>query len=697
MSIIQGLIGSISGVAPPYYYLGLGGSYGEGNTLTLTISYEHARGDTVYWSLASDSATAGVDFTSDNGYSGSLSPSGTGTQTLANITNVADNTTEGIEYYQIRLGTYPGGNDIYSNNININDTSTDPLADFTIEWWGKMNSSQPGQYPRLFDVNNYSSEQPGISFESGNTVMVWNGTSRDTAYVDFSYNQWTHWAIVRHNNTMSLYKNGTNILSSNYLGTLAFTNTTSPLTIGYGSSQYWNGKIADFNWVKGIARYTANFTPARQPTYITAGYTKLLLNAASEANKLVDAATGKTVTEHNTVAYDIDTPWLNRPVSKALTGAGNTLGVFSSPFPTGWYEIRPGWTITRSGFSSTVVSFNGNDQIVAADNWINDSGEYTFTPPSSVVHTSVASTHGTYYGIQFTDQGLVDLQSVRAGWTAFGPGGVGDIVAEDVVWSGSDYKVKLINATDWPAVGEWTFTPPQQTGSLVFSNSYLSLAATNDWALDIFGSSLYFNGSQGRYVQVADATTDWALGDNYTIEWWEKVADSAGFYSVMCQAAATDAIDIYHQSGYIGMCNGEFNFAEPPVNQWNHIVIQKDGTTASAYVNGVAQTLNTNNLSTLSNDTLNLVIGFRTSDGGSNFYPNQKFNGYITNIRISDIARYSGEFTPPLTVDVDSHTKLALSGVLGGAGPLDDVSPSNHTINNNLTTVEYKFPQLQLV
>jgi len=688
MSIIQGLLGSIGGSLPPNYYLGLSGNYGEGYTLSLSLSYEYATGQTVYWSIATNTATQGVDYTSDNGYSGSLSPTGTGSQQLANITHVADNTTEGTEYYYIRIGTNPGGNDLYENNININDLSTDPLADFTIEWWQKMSSSQNNAYPRLFDIGSYPNEKPGISFENGSTVIVWGAGYDDRAYaVNFEYNTWVHWAIVRHNNTIALYKNGVSQLNTNNLGNRFFDETTSPLTIGTGSGTYWYGKVTDFHWIKGTAKYTSNFWVERRPAPAIAN-SKLLLRVANSGNKLVDSATGKTVYEYNTVAFDTDTPWLTpSSVTATLSGVGNTLGVFGSP-PSGFDNIKPAWTISRvgGGWSSTVVAIPAYGQITAADNWLNDAADYTFSPPSSITHYSNA---GSQYLIQF-DPSYTDLQNVKAGWSVTSSS-YSAIVLQDAYLTQGAYWVRV--SVDW-APGTFVFTPPTQTGSLVFNGSNVGLDHNDDWALDVYGRSLSFNGSQARWVKAGDNPGDWNLGNTYTIEWWEKVPNSSGFYSVMCQQDADNCIDIFHNAGFIGAFNGQLTFAEPTVGQWNHIVIQKDGTTATAYVNGVLQTLTTNNASTLSNNTLDLAIGFRTSDGGNNFYTGQQFNGYLTNIRISNVARYSGAFTPPLTLTVDSNTKLALSGAPGSAGPLDDVSPNNHTITYYLTQVAYTFPSL---
>lgn len=127
MSLLQAIVAaSASGtVEPPNYYLGLSGTYSEGQTLSLYLDYTNATGSTLYWSIISDSAIEGADYTTSSGnYSGTTAPSGTGSATLEYINYIADSSTEGTQYFIIRLGTSPGGSDLISTGININDTST---------------------------------------------------------------------------------------------------------------------------------------------------------------------------------------------------------------------------------------------------------------------------------------------------------------------------------------------------------------------------------------------------------------------------------------------------------------------------------------------------------------------------------------------------------------------------------------------
>jgi hypothetical protein len=201
------------------------------------------------------------------------------------------------------------------------------------------------------------------------------------------------------------------------------------------------------------------------------------------------------------------------------------------------------------------------------------------------------------------------------------------------------------------------------------------------------GTALTFNGTDLRYAVVADNLADWNLGNNWTIEWWQNIpAAAGGFMSVVCQDANVptySGIDVFVNNGSIQMFNGNRQMYEGPAirDQWNHIALQNNGGTLTGYINGQPQGFNGPHSGTIApSSPLNVCIGSRTWDGGVNHY-GQYFNGKLANIRISTVARYTGTFTPPLTVETDQYTKLSLDGSSGGDGMLID-ELARHTITN---------------
>jgi len=96
--------------------------------------------------------------------------------------------------------------------------------------------------------------------------------NRDTGVIVFTNNnsslngstppiidQWNHVAVVRHNSQITMYLNGQSIGSSAF--DVYFTG--DPLAVGISSlgAHPFSGHIDDVRITKGVARYTANFTP----------------------------------------------------------------------------------------------------------------------------------------------------------------------------------------------------------------------------------------------------------------------------------------------------------------------------------------------------------------------------------------------------------------------------------------------------
>ena len=137
--------------------------------------------------------------------------------------------------------------------------------EFTIEGW--IYTSTVSGPKGIFGIDNtaFPSTDAGIAvftrsstynynyafYCNGNQV---NSTTPPTA------NSWQHFALVRNSsNLMSLYLDGGSIASDTISGTI----NGSIITVGgyYSSSFLWDGYIQDFRITKGLARYTANFTP----------------------------------------------------------------------------------------------------------------------------------------------------------------------------------------------------------------------------------------------------------------------------------------------------------------------------------------------------------------------------------------------------------------------------------------------------
>jgi hypothetical protein len=85
-----------------------------------------------------------------------------------------------------------------------------------------------------------------------------------------------------------------------------------------------------------------------------------------------------------------------------------------------------------------------------------------------------------------------------------------------------------------------------------------------------------------------------------------------------------------------GVWNLETNNNAVSTNTWQHIVYTRDGTTQKLYVNGVSQSLLTDNPQTLSNTTnVRLIGAFPTAS--------QYFSGVIDEVRVYNRALSAAE------------------------------------------------------
>jgi len=110
--------------------------------------------------------------------------------------------------------------------------------------------------------------------------------------------------------------------------------------------------------------------------------------------------------------------------------------------------------------------------------------------------------------------------------------------------------------------------------------------------------------------------------------------------------------------------------AELPLNEWHHLAGTYDGTTVKLYVDGklVGSANKSGAIGTNSND---ITIG-------GNGWP-AYFNGVIDEVRISNVVRYTANFTPQTTkFNSDSNTLLLLHFDEGSGTTTDDASPNNN-------------------
>jgi len=146
-------------------------------------------------------------------------------------------------------------------------------SDFTIEMWIYKLADNP-EASRLWnpDGDLYADANLGID-ATGKLVSY--GTSTGSSWNAWAFGTgvaipngvWKHVALVRSGDTVTLYVDGVGTVLTTTLGTTALYDGGYTHVIGGqgpGLDRAFNGYVDDFRVTKGLARYTANFTPPVQ-------------------------------------------------------------------------------------------------------------------------------------------------------------------------------------------------------------------------------------------------------------------------------------------------------------------------------------------------------------------------------------------------------------------------------------------------
>ena len=212
-------------------------------------------------------------------------------------------------------------------------------------------------------------------------------------------------------------------------------------------------------------------------------------------------------------------------------------------------------------------------------------------------------------------------------------------------------------------------TAGTKTVSLTVFNSWgSSNSVTTNLTVNLGTVALQFDGTQ-NYVDIPTSSL-FAPPSAFTVECWVKNPSAGGWF-----------IDKYDISGNFfgfglqadgtgnagGFCRNGNGYWEPFTTNsiadgnWHHVALCHDGTNGTFWVDGVLAASDTDNFGP-------------PGDGGSDLYFGwthwSAYNSCILGeVRISNIARYTTNFTPPCSLGSDTNTV--------GYWPLNDGSATN--------------------
>jgi hypothetical protein len=567
-------------------------------------------------------------------------------------------------------------------------------GDFTWEAWVNQTYRHGSTWSQLFSTDNYDS---GINVSvwitsAGNVAVYGLGPSNGnfTTSSTFPVNTWTHIAVVRKGTgtgEFAIYIDGV----AGVTGAVNDDFPTDGLTIArHGSSDnnYYTGYISNFRIVKGTAVYTGNFTPATSALTAISG-TVLL---TCQSNRFKDnSASDHEITVAGTPKASAFTPILTSEVYAAGTngasayfdGSGDYLTVAtSSNFDFGGGDFT---------LSAWLYSTNNNSFLVFGDLhssgstaswgmwWNHSAGEFrlgthnlanmagwavtlNLNSWNHVVITRASSVIKFFFnGVEITsratDSGNIDAASFNAPTPVY----IGSFTNTFGRLTGYITDVSIIKGT---AVNP---SEPPTAPLTAITNTKLLLNMTNGQAIDSaaqntmtllgnadtsttqqkFGTASLAVDGTGDYVTIPTGSfAPFGTGD-FTIEGWvyfstDVTGDgifqlSSGYLNSAVRGPALGvdgSTDMWRW--YYGTTGASHGSVGPSVDTWYHFAWVRNSGTSKVYIDGT-EILSASD-STDYTDTYFVIGGYYSTS--------YLLSGYIDELRISKIARYTSNFTP---------------------------------------------------
>jgi hypothetical protein len=152
-------------------------------------------------------------------------------------------------------------------------------------------------------------------------------------------------------------------------------------------------------------------------------------------------------------------------------------------------------------------------------------------------------------------------------------------------------------------------------------------------------------------------------------------------FTIGAPTAAAGAMVVYSNGGTLqaqpyGGGNITFSGATMSTNTWYHVALVRSGSTIKLYFNGTANATTSTNSSSIGNGAF--TVGFLS--GGYGY-----FAGNVSNVRVSNSAVYTGNFTPSTSALTTTANTVALLPLT--ATPFTDSSTNALTVTNTGTVV----------
>jgi hypothetical protein len=240
----------------------------------------------VTYTYRNDPYSASLVFATPGSQFSTLGMSSAWSDVSANIRGTGVNKTVATSA-SLQTGAQNNFAGVYSTSLNMTASSASPApsiysqnstdfnfgsGNFTIELWFNpgTTTTQRRMFFQKYTTGTVSTSEIewNIGLNSTNTMAIaYDGGGAETfvqgpTTSSLSTNTWYHFALVRNGATnFTIYSNGQGHAVATTNRTLNTTTTPAFLLGGNYNNPYENGYIQDYRIYKGVAKYTASFTP----------------------------------------------------------------------------------------------------------------------------------------------------------------------------------------------------------------------------------------------------------------------------------------------------------------------------------------------------------------------------------------------------------------------------------------------------
>ncbi len=615
------------------------------------------------------------------------------------------NTTQGtFSPYGSNWSNYFGGSSDY---LTMPDNSNYVISgDFTAEAWifptsfgGTNGNIVLAQWPGGTATNQsfqfYVNSTGKVGLVYG--ISVVNAAVAGTS-LSCTLNTWNHIAVTRSGSTVRFFVNGS-VDSTTATVAGSFNDSNGVMSVGRinaSDSGYFSGYISNCRLVTGTALYTAAFTPTTSPLTAISG-TQVLV---CQANRFADASSNNaTITVGGSPSVQRFSPFNATSAyttsviggSGYFDGTGDYINAVSAntanAMGTGDWTVECWVYKTNSTqgmiFDTLALTGSSTDAIRIYINASNAISFYKYSTPvttgGSVTlnawnHVAVVRQsgsikiylNGTQVNTTYTDTG--------SNYTCGANRPSSGIDGYDNSTNPFQGYITDLRAVKGTAVYTSAFTPPTAPLTAITNTSFLA-NFTNAGILDNammndletvgnaqistsvkkFGTgSMYFDGTGDYLMSIANQSLELGSGD-YTLECWVNISAAASNGGIISKgpignltnttwslefngSANTVSYYVYNANNAVYIINGTSNIK---TSTWIHLAICRSGNNTRLFVNGTQEgSTNTSNYTISAGD--NLYIG-----GGFYAPTTRTITGYIDELRISKVARYTANFTAP--------------------------------------------------